>query len=53
MIKKPYQVNKDDLNKVQFYLFYGVNEGAKYDKINELLLNVNKENIFKYDEIQF
>ena len=50
MIKKPYQVNKDDLNKVQFYLFYGVNEGAKYDKINELLLNVNKENIFKYDE---
>ena len=50
MIKKPYQINKDDLNKVQFYLFYGVNEGAKYDKINELLLNVNKENIFKYDE---
>ena len=50
MIKKPYQVNKDDLNKVQFYLFYGLNEGAKYDKINELLLNVNKENIFKYDE---
>ena len=50
MIKKPYQVNKGDLNKVQFYLFYGVNEGAKYDKVNELLLNVNKENIFKYDE---
>ncbi len=50
MIKKPYQVNKDDLNKVQYYLFYGVNEGAKYDKVNELLLNVNKENIFKYDE---
>ena len=52
MIKKPYQISKDDLNlnKVQFYLFYGENEGAKEEKISELLLNVNKENIFKYEE---
>ena len=50
MIKKPYQVSKDDLNQVQFYLFYGANEGAKYEKISELLSNVKKENIFKYDE---
>ena len=50
MIKKPYQINKDELNKVQFYLFYGANEGAKYEKISELLLNVKKENIFKYEE---
>ena len=49
MIKKSYQVSKNDLNKVQFYLFYGANEGAKNEKISELLLNVKKENIFKYD----
>ena len=50
MIKKPYQISKDVINKSQFYLMHGVNEGAKEEKISELLLNVNKENIFKYEE---
>ena len=50
MIKKPYQVSKDNIKKTKFYLFHGINEGAKEEKISELLLNVKKENIFKYEE---
>ena len=50
MIKKPFQINKIQLNENKFYLFYGVNEGQKNDKIYELLSSIDKNNIFKYDE---
>ena len=50
MIKKPFQINKIQLNENKFYLFYGVNEGQKNDKIYEILSSIDKNNIFKYDE---
>ena len=50
MIIKNYQLNKKDLNKVNYFLFYGRNEGYKTEKIYELLKDISKENIFIYDE---
>ena len=52
MIKKVFQINKDIYKKENFFLFYGVNEGLKYEKISELLLNIDKSNIYKYEEKQ-
>ena len=52
MIKKNFQVNNINIKKENFFLFYGVNEGAKQEKINQLLNNIKKENIFNYDEKQ-
>ena len=50
MIKKNYQINKNDLKMDNFILFYGINEGSKSEKINELVKEIDKENIFRYDE---
>ena len=50
MIKKSFQIHQNKLNDYKHYLFYGVNEGSKYDKIEELLYDTDKNNIFKYDE---
>ena len=50
MIKKSFQLNKDKLDECNLYLFYGVNEGLKKEKINELLLDIDENNKFKYDE---
>lgn len=50
MIKKSFQLNKDKLDEYNLYLFYGVNEGSKKDKIYELLLDIDEDNKFKYDE---
>ena len=50
MIIKNYQLNNKDLNKVNYFLFYGRNEGYKTEKIYELLKDISKENIFIYDE---
>tara|TARA_B100001121_G_C18649563_1_gene603372 strand:+ start:422 stop:1417 length:996 start_codon:yes stop_codon:yes gene_type:complete len=50
VIKKPFQINKSQINENKFYLFYGVNEGQKNDKIYEILSSIDKNNIFKYDE---
>ena len=50
MIKKSFQLYQNKLNDYKHYLFYGVNEGSKYDKIEELLSDTDKNNIFKYDE---
>lgn len=52
MIKKNFQVNNINIKKENFFLFYGVNEGAKQEKVNQLLNNIKKENIFNYDEKQ-
>ena len=52
MIKKNFEVNKINLNNERFFLIYGVNEGAKKEKINQLHQNINKENIHSYDEKQ-
>ena len=50
MIKKSFQLNKGKLGEHNLYLFYGVNEGLKKDKINELLSDIDENNKFKYDE---
>ncbi len=52
MIKKIFQINKDIFEKENFFLFYGLNEGLKSEKISELLLNIDKTNIYKYEENQ-
>ena len=52
MLKKEFQINNNDLVKSNFYLFYGLNEGAKNEKISKLLSGVKKEDIQNYDEKQ-
>ncbi len=50
MIKKVFQINKNIFEKNNIFLFYGGNEGSKKEKILELLINTNKDDIHKYDE---
>ena len=50
MIKRTYEVNEDYIKKYDFFLFYGANEGFKKEKASEILLNLKKESIYKYDE---
>lgn len=52
MIKKIFEINKSILQNYNFYLFYGINEGSKNEKIGELLKDTNKNNIFTYEENQ-
>ena len=41
MIKKNFEVNVKSLAKNKFFLFYGVNEGAKKEKISQLFSKFN------------
>ena len=52
MIKKLFEIKKSILQDYNFYLFYGINEGFKNEKISELLKDINKANIFTYEENQ-
>ena len=52
MIKKLFEINKSILQNYNFYLFYGINEGSKNEKIGELVKDINKNNIFTYEENQ-
>lgn len=49
MISKFYEINKHK-EKVNYYLFYGENEGQKLDTISSNFENFTKENTYKYDE---
>ncbi len=49
MISKYYEVNKFK-NKINFFLFYGENEGQKIDVIQSNFKEFTKENTFKYSE---
>ena len=49
MISKFYEINKFK-EKVNFYLFYGENEGQKLDTIKSIFANFTKENTYKYSE---
>lgn len=49
MISKFYEINKHK-EKVNYYLFYGENEGQKLDTISSSFGNFTKENTYKYDE---
>ena len=50
MIKKVFQINKETLNKENYLLFYGINEGSKDIKTSEILLNKKKDEIFNFEE---
>jgi len=50
MIIKSNDTKKIDLNKNQYILFYGVNEGAKTDEILSLLLRNKDKSIARYEE---
>ena len=52
MIIKSFNLNELKINKSNFLLFYGVNEGHKNDVINNVYLNTFKGEIIKYDESQ-
>jgi len=49
MISKFYEISRFK-EKVNFYLFYGVNEGQKLDTIKSSFGNFTKENTYKYNE---
>ena len=49
MISKFYEINKFK-EKVNFYLFYGENEGQKLDAIKSVFSNFTKKNTYKYSE---
>ena len=48
MILKSYEINKININKHKFILFYGENEGHKNQSIKKLKEKI--ENILNYDE---
>ena len=49
MIIKSYELNKIK-NNLNFFLFYGKNEGLKNQHIKQLLEKNNNSNVIKYDE---
>ena len=49
MIVKPYELDKIK-NDLEFFLFYGKNEGLKNQHIKQLLEKNNNSNVIKYDE---
>ena len=52
MIIKSFNLNELKVNKSNFLLFYGVNEGHKNEVINNVYLDTFKGEIIKYDESQ-
>tara|TARA_B100002051_G_scaffold274396_1_gene315430 strand:- start:2400 stop:3377 length:978 start_codon:yes stop_codon:yes gene_type:complete len=53
MIIKYFEIDKTDLNKSNFYLFYGKNDGLQNEIIKKSFINNFKGNINKYDEKEF
>ena len=51
MILKFYELNKINILKQNFFLFYGNNEGLKKEEILKLSLK-SKKKIFRYEEKQ-
>ena len=49
MILKTFQLKNNLIEKYNFYLFYGINEGHKRDVLNDILKG---KNVLKYDEEQ-
>ena len=50
MIVKSFEINKINLSKTNFFLFYGENEGLKNEIINSKFKNKYLGNIFRYEE---
>ena len=53
MIIKHFEINKADLNKSNFYLFYGKNDGLQNEIIEKNFTNKFQGSINKYDEKEF
>ena len=53
MIIKSYEINKIELNKFNFFLFYGKNEGAQTEIINQYFMSNFNGKVSKYDENEF
>ena len=52
MILKSYEVNKIDINKSNFILFYGQNQGAKEEEISKILEKNKNKTLSRYEEKQ-
>ena len=50
MIKKTFELNKKIIEESKFFLFYGVNQGAKKELINNIINNLDNKNIEKLDQ---
>ena len=50
MIVKSFEINKINISKNNFFLFYGENEGLKNEIINNKFKNKYLGNIFRYEE---
>ena len=50
MIKKSFEINKINLKKYNFYLFYGENEGYKSEIIKNKFEQLYQNQTYKYDE---
>ena len=50
MIKKAFEINKINLNKYSFYLFYGENEGYKNEIIKNKFEKLYSNKVYRYDE---
>ena len=53
MIIKYFEIDKTDLNKSNFYLFYGKNDGLQNEIIKKSFINNFHGNINRYDEKDF
>ena len=53
MIIKYFEIDKTDLNKSNFYLFYGKNDGLQNEIIEKSFINNFQGNINRYDEKEF
>jgi len=50
MIQRAFEINKINLNKYNFYLFYGENEGYKNEIIKNKFEKLYSNKIYRYDE---
>ena len=50
MIQKAFEINKINLNKYNFFLFYGENEGYKNEIIKNKFEKLYPNKIYRYDE---
>ena len=50
MIQKAFEINKINLKKYNFYLFYGENEGYKNEIIKNKFEQLYQNQTYKYDE---
>ena len=50
MILKSYEIQKANIDKINFILFYGLNQGAKDDEISQIINNNSNKTLSRYDE---